>query len=265
MSQSTRFAATPELVSHDPVWEQLRAEAQATIENEPRLAGFLMENIINQETLEDAVVHRLADRLDHPALSGALIRQTYRQALLDEPVLGEIFRVDIMAVVDRDPACERVSSRFSTSRGSTRCRRTVWLWRQGRHDFALYLQSRTSEVFQVDIHPQVPMGRGIFIDHATGVVGSTAVIEDDVFILQGVMLGGTGKTDGDRHPKVRRGVLIGAGAEIFGNFELGHCSRIAAGSVVLAPVPPNTTVAGVPARIIGTSGCAELAARWTSA
>ncbi|PTW61655.1 serine O-acetyltransferase [Breoghania corrubedonensis] len=261
MSQSTRFAATPELASHDPVWDRMRAEAQDIVEREPELSGFLLENVLNHATLEDAVVHRLADRLDHPALSGALIRQTYRQALGDEPVLGEIFRVDIMAVVDRDPACDRVIEPVLYFKGfhALQAHRLAnWLWRQGRQDFALYLQSRTSEVFQVDIHPQVPVGRGIFIDHATGVVvGSTAVIEDDVSILQGVTLGGTGKTDGDRHPKVRRGVLIGAGAEILGNFELGHCSRIAAGSVVLAPVPPNTTVAGVPARIVGTSGCAE--------
>ena len=259
MSQSTRLSA--ELASHDPVWDRLRGEAQEAIEREPGLSGFIMENVLNHDSLEDAVVHRLADRLDHPALSGALIRQTYRQALIDEPVLGEIFRVDIMAVVDRDPACDRVIEPVLYFKGfhALQAHRLAnWLWRRGRHDFALYLQSRTSEVFQVDIHPQVPVGRGIFIDHATGVVvGSTAVIEDDVSILQGVTLGGTGKSDGDRHPKVRRGVLIGAGAEILGNFELGHCSRIAAGSVVLSPVPPNTTVAGVPARIVGTSGCAE--------
>ncbi|WP_319773089.1 serine O-acetyltransferase [Breoghania sp.] len=261
MSQSTRFSATPELASHDPVWDRLRLEAQEAVEREPGLSGFLMENVLNHGCLEDAVIHRLADRLDHPALSGALIRQTYKQALADEPVLGEIFRVDIMAVVDRDPATDRVIDPVLYFKGFHALqshRLANWLWRQGRHDFALYLQSRSSEVFQVDIHPQVPVGRGIFFDHGTGiVVGSTAIIEDDVSILQGVTLGGTGKTDGDRHPKVRRGVLIGAGAEILGNFDIGKCSRVAAGSVVLAPVPPHTTVAGVPAKIVGNSGCAE--------
>jgi serine O-acetyltransferase len=132
------------------------------------------------------------------------------------------------------------------------------MYGRGRKDFAYYLQSRSSEVFQTDINPAVPMGRGIFLDHATGlVVGETAVIEDEVSILQDVTLGGTGKEDGDRHPKVRHGVLIGAGAKVLGNIEVGRCSRIAAGSVVLRPVPANTTVAGVPARVIGKAGCAE--------
>ena len=133
-----------------------------------------------------------------------------------------------------------------------------WLWEQGRRDYALYLQSRSSEVFQTDIHPGARMGKGIFLDHATGlVVGGTAVIEDDVSILHGVTLGGTGKDAGDRHPKVRHGVLIGAGAKILGNLEIGCCSRIAAGSVVLQAVPEATTVAGVPARVVGKAGCRE--------
>src|SRR5262249_13823843 len=133
-----------------------------------------------------------------------------------------------------------------------------WLWRQGRQDFAYYLQSRSSTVFQCDIHPAAQIGRGIFLDHATGfVVGATAVIEDDVSILHGVTLGGTGKETGDRHPKIRHGVMIGAGAKVLGNIEVGHCARIAAGSVVLKPVPPNTTVAGVPAMVIGQAGCPE--------
>jgi serine O-acetyltransferase len=133
-----------------------------------------------------------------------------------------------------------------------------WLWEKGRKDFALYLQSRSSAVFQTDINPAAHIGRGIFLDHATGlVVGETAVVEDDVSMLQDVTLGGTGKEDGDRHPKIRRGVLIGAGAKILGNIEVGECARIAAGSVVLKSVPPHMTVAGVPARVVGEAGCAE--------
>jgi serine O-acetyltransferase len=132
------------------------------------------------------------------------------------------------------------------------------LWSKGRKDFAYYLQSQSSAVFQCDIHPAASIGRGIFLDHATGlVVGETAVIEDDVSILHGVTLGGTGKEEGDRHPKIRRGVLIGAGAKILGNVEVGSCARIAAGSVVLKSVPKNSTVAGVPAKVIGEAGCAE--------
>jgi serine O-acetyltransferase len=133
-----------------------------------------------------------------------------------------------------------------------------WLWGKGRQDFALYLQSRSSEVFQTDIHPAARIGKGIFLDHATGlVVGATAVVEDNVSLLQDVTLGGTGKERGDRHPKIRQGVLISAGAKILGNIEVGQCARVAAGSVVLHPVPRNTTVAGVPARVVGEAGCAE--------
>lgn len=261
MTQSTRLAGKAGIASHDPVWEQLRAEAEAAIVREPDLGAFLHENILNHGRLEDAVVHRLADRLDHPALSSALIRQTYQQALADAPEIAATFRVDIGAVIDRDPACDRVMEPVLYFKGFHALqthRLAHWLWGQGRADMALYLQSRVSEVFQVDIHPAVPVGRGIFFDHATGlVVGMTAVIEDEVSILQGVTLGGTGKVGGDRHPKIRRGVLIGAGAKILGNFEVGCCSRVAAGSVVLAAVPPNTTVAGVPAKIVGKAGCAE--------
>lgn len=249
------------IAQHDPVWRQLRDEARAMVAAEPALSSFVYETVLNHERLEEAVIHRLGDRLGRDIVSASLIRQTYVEALADEPVLAEIFRVDIVAVYDRDPACGRFLEPVLYFKGFHALqthRLANWLWRQGRHDFALYLQSRASEVFQVDIHPAVPVGRGIFIDHGTGlVVGGTAVIEDDVSILQGVTLGGTGKEDGDRHPKIRRGVLIGAGAKILGNLEIGHCSRVAAGSVVLRDIPPNTTVAGVPAKVVGKAGCSE--------
>ncbi|MBO6759038.1 MAG: serine O-acetyltransferase [Roseibium sp.] len=246
---------------HDPVWRQLREEAQAMVASEPALSSFVYETVLNHERLEEAVVHRIGDRLGRDVVSASLIRQTYLEALASEPELSEIFRVDIVAVFDRDPACFRYLEPVLYFKGFHALqthRLAHWLWRQGRQDFAFYLQSRASEVFQVDIHPAVPVGRGIFIDHATGVViGGTAVIEDDVSILQGVTLGGTGKESGDRHPKIRRGVLIGAGAKVLGNLEIGHCTRIAAGSVVLSDVPPNTTVAGVPAKVVGKAGCSE--------
>ncbi|MDB5544610.1 MAG: cysE, partial [Hyphomicrobiales bacterium] len=166
-----------------------------------------------------------------------------------------------LAVADRDPACTRVIEPVLYFKGFHALqthRLAHWMWMRGRKDFALYLQSRSSEVFQTDVHPAARIGKGIFLDHATGlVVGSTAVIEDDVSLLQDVTLGGTGKETGDRHPKIRHGVLIGAGAKILGNIEVGHCARVAAGSVVLAPVPHNKTVAGVPARVVGEAGCAE--------
>jgi serine O-acetyltransferase len=166
-----------------------------------------------------------------------------------------------MATVDRDPATHRLIEPVLYYKGfhAIQTHRLMhWLWQKGRHDFALYLQSRASAVFQCDIHPAARIGRGIFLDHATGlVVGETAVIEDDVSMLHGVTLGGTGKEHEDRHPKIRYGVMIGAGAKILGNIEVGHCARIAAGSVVIKPVPNNVTVAGVPAKVVGAAGCPE--------
>ena len=245
----------------DPIWNRVRAEAETLVASEPALASFIWETVLNHSRLEDAIVHRVAERLGHPTVKEALIRQTYDEALSDEPQLGEIFRVDLQAVYDRDPACERLIEPILYFKGFHAIqthRLANWLWRKGRRDFALYLQSRASEVFQVDIHPQVPLGRGLFLDHATGIViGATAVIDDDVSILQGVTLGGTGKECGDRHPKIRQGVLIGAGAKVLGNIVVGRCARVAAGSVVLAEVPPRTTVAGVPARVVGEVACSE--------
>ncbi|WP_150525943.1 serine O-acetyltransferase [Roseibium sediminis] len=261
MSNSTPQQSAAKIALHDPVWRKLREEAQEMVAAEPALSSFVYETVLNHETLEEAVIHRLGQRLGRDIVSASLIRQTYMEALAMEPELSEILRVDIVAVYDRDPACFRYLEPVLYFKGFHALqthRLANWLWRQGRHDFALYIQSRASEVFQIDIHPAVPMGRGIFIDHGTGVViGGTAVIEDDVSILQGVTLGGTGKEDGDRHPKIRRGVLLGAGAKVLGNIEIGHCSRIASGSVVLQDVPPNTTVAGVPARVVGKAGCSE--------
>ncbi|MGJ3262996.1 MAG: serine O-acetyltransferase [Salinarimonas sp.] len=245
----------------DPVWARARREAEAVVRAEPSLTNFLLTNILNHASLEDAVIHRVAARLAHPALSATLIEQTYREALRQDPDLGQSFRADILAVADRDPACSRLIEPMLYFKGFHAIqthRLAHWLWIQGRVDFALYLQSVSSEVFQTDIHPNARMGRGIFLDHATGlVVGMTAVVEDDVSLLQNVTLGGTGKEGGDRHPKIRRGVLIGAGAKILGNIEVGRCARVAAGSVVLKDVPAKTTVAGVPAKVVGEAGCPE--------
>jgi serine O-acetyltransferase len=255
-------AASAVRTDFDPIWSRVRDEAVAMSAAEPALASFIWETVLNHDRLEDAIVHRVAERLGHTTVKEALIRQTYEEALADEPQLGEIFRVDLQAVHDRDPACERMIEPILYFKGfhAIQTQRLAnWLWRHGRRDFALYLQSRASEVFQTDIHPQVPLGRGLFFDHATGIViGATAVIDDDVSILQGVTLGGTGKECGDRHPKIRAGVLIGAGAKVLGNIEVGNCARIAAGSVVLHSVPPRTTVAGVPAKPVGeVTTCSE--------
>jgi serine O-acetyltransferase len=245
----------------DPVWARIRGEAEEIARREPELATFIYSTILHHDSLEAAVVHRVAERLDSPEVSAEMIRQAYVDALETEPAIGAAFRADIVATVDRDPATNRFLEPVLYFKGfhAIQAHRLAhWLWRRGRKDFAYYLQSRSSAVFQTDINPAVSIGRGIFLDHATGlVVGETAVIEDDVSILQEVTLGGTGKEAGDRHPKIRHGVLIGAGAKILGNIEIGHCARIAAGSVVLKSVPHNTTVAGVPAKVIGEAGCPE--------
>lgn len=249
------------LAKTDPIFERLRAEAEETVRREPDIGGFIYASILNNATLESAVIHRLAARLDHQEVAGDIIRQVYADLASRDPSIGEAFRADIMAVADRDPATTRLIEPVLFYKGFHAIqthRLAHHLWKTGRKDFALYLQSRSSEVFQCDVHPAARIGKGIFLDHATGlVVGSTAVIEDDVSILHSVTLGGTGKDRGDRHPKIRKGVLIGAGAKIIGNIEVGHCARIAAGSVVLESVPHNKTVAGVPARVVGEAGCAE--------
>jgi serine O-acetyltransferase len=231
----------------DPLFARIRQEAEEAARREPELALFLAVNILNHDTLEGAVSHRVASRLDHRDLPAALIRQTFAEAIARDPSIGEAFRADIMAVADRDPACLRMMEPLLYFKGFQALqayRLSHWLIKAGRRDFALTLQSHVSAAFGVDINPAAR-------------IGETTVIEDNVSILQGVTLGGTGKETGDRHPKIRHGVLIGAGAKILGNIEIGYCARVAAGSVVLQPVPHNKTVAGVPARIVGEAGCAE--------
>ena len=204
------------LASFDPLWSDMRAQAEEIMRTEPALASFVYATVLNHERLEDAVAHRIAERLHHRDLAAEFIRQAFAEAFAEEPEISGAVRVDIQAVFDRDPACNRIIEPVLYFKGFHAIethRLANWLWRQGRKDFAYYLQSRSSTIFQVDINPAVPMGKGIFLDHATGlVVGETAEIEDDVSILHGVTLGGTGKAGGDRHPKIRYGVLIGAGA-----------------------------------------------------
>ena len=241
---------------------RLRGEAEAVVADEPALAGFVYAHVLNHARLEDAVAHRIADRLDSAGLrrrdhQSRLRRDGWRATATIRWRFAPTSSPSTTAIRPARRFIEPVLY-FKGFHAIQAHRLAHWLYGSGRRDFAFYLQSQASEVFQVDINPAVPMGKGIFIDHATGVVvGETAVIEDDVSILQNVTLGGTGKETGDRHPKIRRGVLIGAGAKILGNIEIGRCSRVAAGSVVLKPVPPHATVAGVPAKVVGQAGCAE--------
>ena len=245
----------------DPVWNAVRQEAHEIIEREPVLSTFVYTTILNHFSLEEAVIQRISDRLASMEVPGGLIRQSFHNMVSQWPQWSEYLRSDLAAVYDRDPACHRFVDPILYFKGFHAIqnhRLAQWCWSNGRTDFALYLQSRASEVFQTDINPAVSMGKGIFIDHATGVViGETVAIGDNVSILHNVTLGGTGKEEGDRHPKIGCGVLLGAGAKILGNVKIGDCSRIAAGSLVLKDVPPNVTVAGIPGKVVGVAGCPE--------
>ncbi len=249
------------LQSIDPVWEAVRAGARQIIATEPSLANLVISAVLNHESFEQALAHRIAARLDHEDVSADIIRQTFAEVIADTPKIGTDARVDLAATLERDPACHRAVEPLLYFKGYQAIQTHRFahaLFLAGRRDFALYLQSRASQVFQVDINPAVRIGQGIMLDHGTGlVIGETAVVGDNVSMLQNVTLGGTGKADQDRHPKIGNGVLIGAGAKVLGNIIIGDCSRIGAGSVVLKEVPPRVTVAGVPAKVIGEAGCAQ--------
>ncbi|KKB12041.1 serine acetyltransferase [Devosia geojensis] len=258
---SSSQARTPQIASVDPVWDAVVAGAREIVSNEPSMSNLVVSAILNHDTFEQALAHRIAARLHHDDVSADLIRQAFHDALADYPEIGEAARADLAATLERDPACHRAIEPLLYFKGYQAIQTHRFahaLFLAGRRDFALYLQSRSSQVFQVDINPAVKMGRGIMLDHGTGlVIGETAVVGDNVSMLQGVTLGGTGKSDQDRHPKIGNGVLIGAGAKVLGNIRIGDCSRIGAGSVVLKEVPPRVTVAGVPAKVIGEAGCAQ--------
>jgi len=256
---SVKSAAT--IQSVDPVWEAVRAGARQIVDAEPSLANLALSSVLNHDTFEQALAHRLASRLHHDDVSADLIRQAFAETLVQAPEIGANARADLAATLERDPACHRAVEPLLFFKGYQAIQTHRFahaMFRAGRRDFALYLQSRSSQVFQVDINPAVVIGKGIMLDHGTGlVIGETAIVGDNVSLLQGVTLGGTGKSDQDRHPKIGNGVLIGAGAKVLGNIKIGDCSRVGAGSVVLKEVPPRVTVAGVPAKVIGEAGCAQ--------
>ncbi len=245
----------------DPVWSRIRAEAEAAVVAEPLLGGLIHGSLLHHRTLERALSYRISLKLASGEMSEQMLREIADEAYSDAPALGEAARADLVAVFERDPACHRFLQPILFFKGyqATQAYRIGhWLWGKGRRDLAYFFQMRVSEAFGVDIHPAARVGRGIMIDHAHSIViGETAVVGDNVSMLHSVTLGGTGKEEEDRHPKIGDGVLIGAGAKVLGNITVGHCSRIAAGSVVLHDVPPCKTVAGVPARIVGEAGCAQ--------
>lgn len=242
-------------ITTDQTWPRMRVEAATAAAQEPALASFLHATILNHESYEVALSYRLAQKMSDAEMNAMQWREVCDEAYADETAIVEAALHDIRAVYTRDPACNEFMQPFLYFKGylALQAQRVAnWLWRQDRSALALYLQSRISELFAVDIHPATKIGKGVFMDHATGIViGETAVIEDDVSILQNVTLGGTGKESGDRHPKIRRGALVSVGAKVLGNIEIGENAKIAAGSVVLKNVPPHCTVAGVPAKPVG--------------
>ncbi|MCH8522778.1 serine O-acetyltransferase [Glycocaulis sp.] len=242
------------------IWNRLRVEAAATAAEEPMLAGFVNAGILRHDSFADALAHRIASKLADGQLDAVLLHDVVSEALRADPSIAESAAADMVAVDERDPACRSLLQPFFYFKGFQALqgyRIGHWLWTQGREAIAFHLQSRISELFAVDIHPAARIGKGIMIDHATSVViGETAVVDDDVSILHEVTLGGTGSEEADRHPKIGKGVLIGAGAKILGNIAVGEHARIAAGSVVLQPVEARCTVAGVPAKPVG-GACAE--------
>lgn len=260
MSQPVEKGLSPDaLVVCDPVWERMRGEAQEMAASEPVLASYLHVTVLNHRRFNASLSYHLAQKLGNTELRAMQLRELFDDALRDAPEIGEAARADIVAYYDRDPACHSYIQPLLYFKGYHALqtyRIAHWLWTNGRRPLALYLQNRISDLFAVDIHPAARIGRGVFIDHATGIViGETAMVGDDVSMLHGVTLGGTGKEIGDRHPKVERGVLISVGAKVLGNIRIGEYSRIGAGSVVLHDVPPHCTAVGVPAKIVGCAGC----------
>ncbi|MGE4611457.1 MAG: serine O-acetyltransferase [Paracoccaceae bacterium] len=251
--------AKPNVIAVDPVWDRIRREATVIIEDEPVMASLVHSVILSHSTLEVALSHRIAHRLASGEMTESILHNAFEEAYAAGCRLGDVARSDILAVFERDPACHRYIQPLLFYKGFQAIqayRLAHWFWMHERKDLAYFMQMRTSEVFGVDIHPAAKIGRGLMIDHAHSVViGETAIVGDNVSMLHAVTLGGTGKEDHDRHPKIGDNVLLGAGAKVLGNITVGRCSRVASGSVVLQSVPANKTVAGVPARVVGEAGC----------
>ena len=251
--------ARTNIQSIDPVWEQIQDEARQAVLDEPLVGGFVHACILHHKSLEKALSYRVAAKLASNEMSMVVVREIVEEAYAAEPALVAASRADLVAIFERDPACHRLLQPILYFKGYQAIqayRIGHYLWTQGHKDLAYFFQMRVSEIFGVDIHPAAKIGRGIMIDHAHSIViGETAVVGDNVSMLHSVTLGGTGKEEEDRHPKIGNGVLIGAGAKVLGNIRVGHCSRIAAGSVVLQDVPECKTVAGIPAKIVGEAGC----------
>lgn len=237
------------------LWEEMRREAERDALEEPLLSSFLYASILSHTTWERALAFVLANRLASTVMLPTQLFEVFHEVLLQEPSVALAGLADIEACRDRDPACTSYSQALCYYKGfhAIQLHRIAHtLWMRNQKVMALSLQSRMSEVLAVDIHPGAKLGCGLFLDHGTGVViGETAVVGNNCSIMQGVTLGGTGKEVGDRHPKIGDNVLIGVGASILGNITIGRCAQIAAGSLVIKPVPASHMVAGSPAKQVG--------------
>ncbi len=262
MSGSTADLSTLDLSPQlsEKIWQQIYQEAQTAARDEPILASFFQSTILDHQSLGSALSHHLANKLASSAAPASMLRNVMDRAFATEQIIQAV-AADIQATVARDSACNLYLTPFLYFKGflalqSYRAAHQLWL--EDRRSLALLLQYRISLKFAVDIHPAAQIGSGLLIDHATGlVIGETAVVEDSVSIMQSVTLGGTGKASGDRHPKIRKGVLIGPGAKILGNIEVAEGAMVAASSVVLKSVPAHAIVAGVPAAVIGDARSRE--------
>jgi serine O-acetyltransferase len=262
-SAANSSAVNSSTVNSTPVdvWTIIRAEAKDASQHEPMLASFYHAAILNHATFQSAISFHLANKLDSYTMPALMIREIFIEAMNADAEIEVAMRADICAHRERDPACDTYSMPLLFFKGyhALQSQRVAhWLWRQGRESLALFFQNQISHEFDVDIHPGASIGKGIMVDHATGVVmGETVIVEDNVSLLHDVTLGGSGCTKGLRHPIIRRGVLIGVGAKILGHIEIGEGAKIGAGSLVLEAVAPHTTVAGVPAKVIGRPVVAE--------
>lgn len=253
----------PHIVSLDnqqnQIWSRLRSEAGDVQEREPVLAGYVHAVVVGRDNFADALGHVLAEELASKNMDALQLLEVIAEAHAADPAIVTAAQNDLLAILQRDPAAKSMIVPFLFFKGFHALqayRIAHWLWQKDRQILALYLQSRIAKRFAVDIHPAAVIGQGVMMDHAHGIViGETSVVEDNVSFLHNVTLGGTGKEGGDRHPKIRRGVMLGAGAKVLGNIEVGAGARVAAGSVVLENVPPCVTVAGVPAKVVGKAGC----------
>ena len=238
----------------DKVWEDIKKEVNLRIEAEPSLSPYLDLLILSQDSLISSIASVLASKLNSDALSSSNIKEFILEAYMSCEDIENSLREDLIYFVKNDPACKYYSTPilfYKGYQGLATYRAANCLWKNDRHTMALFLQNRASEVFGVDIHPAAQIKGGVMIDHATGVViGETSQIDENVSIFQGVTLGGRGTEDGDRHPKIKSVVSIYASSTILGNITIGKNSVVAAGSLVLKDVGSDTTVAGVPAKVL---------------